>query len=166
MTNSYKGEVQSTDPLLVAISFIRDHSDQLWDRYFSDFIYHSLHLDITASLLSREVICTFYSELLELPPIERLVYLHISVDYDRMNLTNICSLLNPLEKICKVAQLSPLVSLSEASSSGNDYISVFRENKAEHPFGDPQMMSNFIISALFSVLVKAVEGIDTSLLTN
>ena len=123
-----------------------DFPEKLWERYFSDFIHHFLHLDIVSSTLTREMINAFFSDFFELPPLERVVYLHIYVESNRISLSNMCSLLNPLEQIWKVSTGSQY-----SSSSANEFIEVVKKTK--HPFGDPQMMSSFVISALFSTLV-------------
>ena len=110
-------------------------------------------MDIVTSTLSREVISAFFSDLLQLPLVQRLVYLHVYVYYNRSNLANVFSLQRPLETIWEVAAGSPHA-LGEDSSHADDFIKVVRETK--HPFGDPQMMSSFVVSALFSALFGAI----------
>ena len=53
-----------------------------------------------------------------------------------------------------VAADSPHALGTGGLSPANDFIKAVRETK--HPFGDPQMMSTFVISALFSALVGAI----------
>ena len=111
-------------------------------------------MDIVTSPLSREVITTLFSDLQILPPVQRLVYLHIYIDYNRINLANICLLLRSLEKIWVVAANCPHALDSTGVSSANNFIKILRE--AKHTFGDPQMMTTFALSALFSALIGAL----------
>ena len=111
-------------------------------------------MDIITSPLSREVITTLFSDLQKLPPVQRLVYLHIYIDYNRINLANICLLLRSLEKIWMVAADCPHALDTGVSSPANNLINILRE--AKHPFGDPQMMTTFALSALFSALIGAL----------
>ena len=65
---------------------------------------------------------------------------------------NLSSLLRPLEQVAAGASNS--LSDNEFSSPGFEFIKAIQETK--HPFGDPQMLSVFVISALFSAIVGAV----------
>ena len=132
-----------------------DYSNGLWNRYFYDFMYHSLHIDIVTSSLSCKVLEAFFSEILELPLLQKIIFLHTYVDYNKISLANLSSLLRPLEKIWQVAAGAPHTLTDDKSSSPVcEFIKAVQETK--HPFGDPQMLSVFVISALFSALVGAV----------
>ena len=134
---------------------IRAHPDQLWDRYFSDFIYHSLHLDIVASSLSKEIIHAIFSDLLQLSPLKRMVYLHtcIHINYNKVNLANISFFLHPFEKIQEIAISSLHTSVIKHSFPTGDFLQVI--SKTEYPYGNFEKLGSFAISALFSVLVEA-----------
>ncbi len=110
---------------------------------------------MSTSPLVKEVINAYFSDLLSLEPLKRFVYLHIYVGYNRVSLANICLLLRPLEQIWAVAVESPHSLTSHASSSpADDFIRVMKETNV--PFGDPLMLSKFVISAMFSTLVGSV----------
>ena len=110
---------------------------------------------MTTSPLSKEVIYAYFADLLSLRPLERFVFLHIYFEYNKVGLASICSLLRPLEKIWAVAAESPhSLAPSGSPSPANDFINVVRQ--ANVPFGDPLMLSKFVISALFSALVGSV----------
>ena len=65
---------------------------------------------------------------------------------------NLSSLLRPLEQV--VAGTSNSLCGDEFSSPVFEFIKTIQETK--HSFGDPQMLSVFVISALFSAIVGAV----------
>lgn len=134
---------------------MRNHSDDIWNEYFTDIIHHTLHLDISASPLSKEIIHAYFTDLLTLSPIDRFVYLHVYIQYNQVNLSNICSLLRPLEKIWALAAEAPhTLGGSSRSSPAEDFIAVIKQTDV--PFGDPVMLSTFVISALFSALVGSI----------
>lgn len=82
------------------------------------------------------------------------MYLHIYVEYNKLSLANIASLLRPLEKIWQVAEGAPHAFYSAEQSPAKDFIAAVQQTK--YPFGDPQRLSEFVISAMFSALVGSV----------
>ena len=142
--------------MTIALKYITAHPNTIWYRYFSNFINHNLHIDIAAFPVSREVICAFFSKFLEKSPLHQLAYLYVYVDYYRIKLANICSFLHPLEKIWEATTEYPPLLESSGSFPAKEFIKSVRESK--HPFGDPQKMSSFVISGLFSALVGIVHS--------
>ena len=109
-------------------------------------------MNISTSPLSREVIFALYSNYLDQPPMKRIVYMYL--DYSKVKLANVFSLLlNCLEEIRGVASASD--SLGTGGSSPTDeFIMVTRETK--YPFGDPKIISTFVLTALFSTILGAI----------
>ena len=128
--------------------------DELWVRYFADFLHHCLHLGSGTSSFSYRIMLAFFSELHRFPPIQRLVYLHTYFEYNKTSLGNIASLLRPLEKIWLVSEGSSNVFTPNAQSPVKDFIDAVE--RTHYPFGDPQTLSKFVISALFSALIGSV----------
>ena len=147
---------RSQDPVYIFLRYLIDDStDLVWNRYFSDFMYHSLHIDIVTSSLSRKVLQVFFSIFLELPPLKKIISLLAYVHYNKINLGYLSSLLRPLKRIQQVATEAPhTLSDGESSSLVSQFIKAIQESK--HPFNNPQMLSEFVITALFSALVGAV----------
>ena len=130
------------------------YPNELWERYFVDYSHHCLHLDAGTSSLSQRVIYAFFSDIHTLPPIERVVYIHTYVHYNKLSLANISSFLRPLEKIWEAAEDSPHSLTTDDRSQASCFIAAVRQTK--YPFGDPQRLSEFVLSALFSTLVGSV----------
>ena len=133
---------------------MRDHGDSIWENYFADFVYHTLHLNMFASSFSHEIIQFTFSDLLAMEPFERFVYLHVYVGYNLVELANVCSLLHLLEKIWKVAADSRYSKTSAGSTVASDFITVIKKTNVQ--FGGPVELSRFVILALFSTLVESI----------
>lgn len=142
-----------------ALSFVNDYQEELWSKYFTDFIHNCLHLEGGVTSLSHRIICAFFADLHSLPPIHRLVYLHIYVEYNKLSLGNIASLLRPLERIWHVAEEAPTRLTPSSQSPAKEFIAAIEQTK--YPFGDPQRLSQFVVSALFTSLVGSVYPKET-----
>jgi hypothetical protein len=144
------------NPVHIFISHLNKSPDDLWARYFIDFLHHCLHLETTTSSLSYRIICAFFSELFAIPPHQRLVYLHTYFEYNKISLGNIASLLRPLEKIWKVSEGTPasFLDVQSIKSPAEKFIEAVEETK--YPFGNPKKLSEFVISALFSAVVGSL----------
>ena len=133
---------------------MRDHDGSIWDNYFADFVYHTLHLNMFASSFSNEIIQFIFSDLLAMKPFGRFVYLHVYVSYNLVELANVCSLFHLLEEIWKVAAGSRYSKTSSRSTVASDFINVIKKTNVQ--FGGPVELSRFVILALFSTLVESI----------
>ena len=143
----------ATDPILVCLRALRQNAE-LQGRYFTDFTYHVLKVDIFKSPLSGQIIDVVFADILPLEPVLKLVYLHVYATFNKLDLANITVLLRPLETIFHVAEITPHAFSPPGTSEAKQLVDAIQATK--HPFGDPQRLSQFIISALFSALVGSV----------
>lgn len=136
--------------MYIGFQYLLKYPDELWKRYFTDFIYHRLNLDMGTSFPLYQFMDTFLN-LHQLPPIQRLVFLHICVEYNIQSLVNLSSILGPLERL-QISD-SDLNSISQADQSlPNDFFAPIQQINHD----DQKLLSTFFISAMFSVLVGAV----------
>ena len=137
--------------MYIALRYLIDDSTDLWNRYFSDFMYHSLHI---SSNVSSVILQSYFSEILKLPLVQKIIDLHISIHYNKIIMGRLSSLLRSLEKIWQIAAGAPHSLFDdEFSSPVFDFIKDIK--KTRHTIGDTQIMS-VVISALFSALVGAM----------
>ena len=143
----------ATDPVLVCLRALKQNTD-LQGRYFTDFTYHVLKVDIGNSPLSGRIIDVVFADILTLEPVLKLVYLHVYTMFNKLDLASITVLLRPLETIFHVAEVIPHAFSPPGTSEATRLVDAIQATK--HPFGDPMRLSQFIISALFSALVGSV----------
>ena len=127
---------------------------ELWSRYFSDFTYHVLKVDITDSPLSGKIVEAMFPDIHTLDPVTRMVYLHVYTMFKQLDLASITVLLRPLETIMQVAEHVPYSLSQSGSSEAKELMSAIWATK--HPFGDPLSLRKFLISSLFSALFGSV----------
>ena len=114
-------------------------------------MYHSLHI---SSNVSSVILQSYFSEILKLPLVQKIIDLHISIHYNKIIMGRLSSLLRSLEKIWQIAAgATHSLFDDEFSSPVFDFIKVIKQTG--HTIGDTQIMS-VVISALFSALVGAV----------
>ena len=143
----------TTDPVAVCLRALQQHPD-LQGRYFTDFTYHVLKLDIVNSPLSGEIIEVVFADIHKLEPVMRMVYLLVYTMFNKLDLASITVLLRPLEAIFSVSEHTPHAFSPPGVSDAKLLVDAIQATK--HPFGDPLRLSQFVISALFSSLVGSV----------
>ena len=126
---------------------------ELWNRYFSDFTYHVLKLDIDNSTLSGKIIGVVFPNIHTLEPVERIAKLHIYAMFNRLDFATITQILRPLEAIKQVAEQTPNP-LFQPGTSEAKHLSAIQDTG--QTIGDPLSFSRFIISSLFSALHSSV----------
>ena len=140
-----------TDPVLVCLRALQQNTD-LQGRYFKDFTYYVLKVDISNSPLSGRIIdVAFATDIHSLDPVMKIVYLHTYAMFNKLDLADITVLLRPLETIFHV---DPRPFSPSDTSEANQLVDAIQVTKK--PFGDPLRLSQLIISALFSALVGSV----------
>ena len=139
--------------MCVCLRALQEHP-KLWGRYFSDFTYHALKLDIHNSSLSGEIIEVMFADIHGLELVSRMVYLHVYTMFNKLDLASITLLLRPLETIWQVAEHTPHALTPSDTSEAKELVSAIQATR--HPFGDPLRLSQFIISSLFSALLGSV----------
>ena len=127
---------------------------ELWSRYFSDFTYHVLKVDITDSPLSGKIVEAMFPDIHTLDPVARMVYLHVYTMFKQLDLASITVLLRPVETIMQFAEHDPHPLSQSDTSETKELMSAIRSTK--HPFGDPLSLRKFLISSLFSALFGSV----------
>ena len=113
-------------------------------------MYHSLHI---SSNVSSVILQSYFSEILKLPLVQKIIDLHISIHYNKIIMGRLSSLLRSLEKIWQIAAGATHSLFDDEFSPVFDFIKDIK--KIGHTIGDTQIMS-VVISALFSALVGAV----------
>ena len=127
---------------------------ELWGRYFSDFTYHVLKVNINDSPISGKIVEVMFPDIHTLEPVTRMVYLHVYTMFNKLDLASITVLLRSLETIMQVAEHTPhTISLPDTPVVKELVIAI--EAKKE-PFGDHLRLSKFIISLLFLALHGSV----------
>ena len=75
--------------------------NELWNRYFSDFICYKLQVDSFNSSegIVQEILHTFLGHLHQLEARERIIRLHIQLNICQLDLAKLVSLFRPLDKL-------------------------------------------------------------------
>ncbi len=134
---------------------IRAMSDEkIWERYFSDFVHQQvgLQLDPSISEMSTKVLKLYFERtipLSQLPPVDRLVQLHIAACV-YIDCTKLSSVLRSLDNITDAVKLSPQYG-SDTTSNTQSLLRDLRETgQINGPF------AVYVISQLFNSMVGEV----------
>ena len=125
------------ESLSLTLDAITCHND-LWQRYFNDFVLHELHLKAEGEFV-EQILEAYFGHIHKLEPIQRIVSLHVSLKVYQLNLAKVTVLLRPLSKL----QSTP----ESSSSLRNQPINVMR-----HSPGTKEHITEFVISTLFNAL--------------
>ena len=146
--------------MYIGFQHLLKYTDELWKRYFTDFIYHCLKLDVGTSFPLYQFMHTFLN-LHQLPPIQRLVFLHICMEYNKQSLVNLSFILGPLERL-QISDSDPnSISQADQSLPSDLFAPIQQINHDEQ-----KLLSTFFISAMFSVLVVAFESSEGACKSN
>ena len=101
LPHAYQGSAKQTLSL-VAEAMSKD--DDLWVRYFNDYVLHELRLDSedSSSGIAQQILHTFLGQLHQLESLERIVGLHSYLHVYQLDLAKMASVLRPLNKLQKV----------------------------------------------------------------
>ena len=76
--------------------------NDLWQRYFYDFLLYKLHLGGTYCDISQQILRVLFTLLHEQNIVERLASLHCHIHVYHLNFAKMVNLLEPLNKIQQV----------------------------------------------------------------
>ena len=118
-----------------------DQSNNLWKRYFLDFIQQQICHHQTFSEITHKVLQATLGDLEHQTVTHRLTVLHVYFHIHKFHLPNIINILRPLDSVFAVA----LGSL-----------------KAQAPDDDvlerPEALSNFVMDTLFNAVLEIATG--------
>lgn len=86
-------------PIVVAIDAISKDPDDLWPRYFGDFVFHELKLEVAevSEGIAQKILAeTLFNHLQQLPPLEKIVFLHTFLHVNQLDLAKLAAILRPL----------------------------------------------------------------------
>lgn len=91
--------------VLELVASAMSDDNELWKRYFNDFVLHKLQLDSedSAGGIAQQILHTFMSQLHSLKALERIVNLHAYLHVYQLDLAKMASILRPLNKLHKVS---------------------------------------------------------------
>ena len=85
---------------MTVIDAISKDPDELWPRYFNDFVSHKLKLEITADrsegIAQRILTETLCYYLQQLPPLDRIIFLHTFLHINQLDFAKLAAVLRPL----------------------------------------------------------------------
>ena len=131
-------------------------SDDLWNRYFTDFLHCILHLDDSAGAIGHRILHAALGKLEDQNVINRIAILHVYFHVHKLNMAKLIAILRPLDKIQQVASRVPF---SLSSSPAESLISMVGES--ENVGGRVEALSNFVLDTLFSAVVGIVKNEQT-----
>ena len=131
-----------------------DNYEEMWQKYYNDFIYHYLYLSANPDDLEHKLLeitfCDIFSNYKEMKAIVVHCYLHLY----QLDLAKIVALLKSLRKL-KVSKDS-----QNSRFQGNPQSSLFAKLQTSKCFTDS--ISRFVIESLFVVLVDTIYSKDES----
>ena len=133
-----------------------DNHEEMWQKYYNDFIYHYLYLSANPDDLEHKLLeitfCDIFSNYKEMKAIVVHCYLHLY----QLDLAKIVVLLKSLRKL-KVFNKDSRKSLYQ----GNPQSSFFAKLQTSKCFTNSSV-SKFVIESLFVVLVDTIYSKDSS----
>ena len=94
------------------VAALSKDSDELWSRYFNDFILHKLKLEVAGDQsegIAQKILAeTLFCQVQQLPSLERIVFLHTFLHINQRDFAKLAAVLRPLyicELIVKDASL-------------------------------------------------------------
>ena len=92
------------DPVVLAIKAMSQHGE-LWQRYFTEFNLHKLHLESPSDVtegIAQQILYAYFGSLHQQEAAVRIVGLHAYVHVYHLDVAKLATILRPLDKIQKV----------------------------------------------------------------
>lgn len=132
---------------------------ELWQRYFDDFIRYKLRLNTGEGAISQEILKAFFGQLHQQEATIRMINLHVYIRVYQLDLAKMATVLRPLDKLQQMARATPPAISPLESSPSKHLIKIVHET--HQPLGTPEHFSTFIIDTLFNALVGTTYGQKT-----
>ena len=131
-----------------------DESSELWEYYFNNLIFDTLHLDKTKGI-SNKMLRTFFTQLCkEKTVVAMVVHLHVHFRTTH-RLVKKATIFRCLDFIDEMSTLFPHDLSHIISSSAEQLIDKIKQRK--NPLGTPQALTQYVVRHLFVSLTGAVK---------
>lgn len=132
-----------------------ENDEQIWKKYFSDFIHHFLHLSgVSSDNLEHNLVQLTFTDVLKNYSKMKPIAIHCHIYLNQLDLAKVVASLKPL------AQLEELKTDADSLYQSNPEYSLVRTLHTPKSALGSSSISKFVIDSLFAALVNTVYNKD------
>ena len=132
-----------------------ENNEQMWQKYFNDFIHHSLHLSgVSPDDLEHKLVQLTFTDVLKNYSEMKPIAIHCHIYLNQLDLAKLVASLKPL------GQLEELKTDADSLYQSNPEYSLVRTLHTPKSALGSSSISKFVIDSLFAALVNTVYSKD------